>query len=127
LSTWGEPVCFSSRGEISEGIRWNAESLSDGMQEVGDGYSSENDKDNITLSMQRAISLKKCISTREDRRMIASKATTHPFKWVRISRNAIYSQANLSDSNKIGYGMPEKELQGESRSWENCIPGLVGG
>ncbi|KKR02956.1 MAG: hypothetical protein UT30_C0043G0001, partial [Candidatus Uhrbacteria bacterium GW2011_GWF2_39_13] len=56
LSSRREPVW--SRQRVSESIRRNAESWNEAVQGVGDGRSSENGKDNITLPMQRAISLR---------------------------------------------------------------------
>jgi hypothetical protein len=53
------PKCSGTeeRLGISSGIRRKAESRSEAVQRVGDGHSSRDDKDNITLSMRRAISL----------------------------------------------------------------------
>jgi hypothetical protein len=53
------PRCSGTRERlgISFGIRRKVESRGKAVQRVGDGHSSWDDKDNITLSMQRAISL----------------------------------------------------------------------
>jgi hypothetical protein len=49
-------------------IRWKAERLIIKIQEVGDGYSSDDDKDNTTLSMRRAISLNEQLTRHKGRR-----------------------------------------------------------
>ncbi len=52
------PKCpgMKERLGISPGITRKAESRGEAVQRVGDGHSSRNDKDNITLFMRRAIS-----------------------------------------------------------------------
>jgi hypothetical protein len=76
--------------------------------------------------MRRAISLRKCPKIKEGQRMIALKGSTHPTKSrVRINPRTIYPFANASGTKQDDCGMREKESQGESRTWENCISGLV--
>ncbi len=125
LSTWGEPVW--SRQRVSESIRRKAEIWNNAMQGVGDGNSSKDDKDNITLSMQRAVSLRKCPKIRRGQQMNAERAQEHPLKRVKVNRRAIYSSANASGTKYDDRGMLMKESQGESRTWENRISGLVYG
>ena len=97
------------------------------MQGVGDGHSSEDGKDNITLPMQRAISLSTCDMVKRGRRMIAQKAKPHPVvKRVRVNREALYPLANTDGTKHDACGMPKDKSQGESRVRENFTHGLVG-
>lgn len=57
------------KGYIS--IRWNTESSYVKTQEVGDGHSSDDGRDRITLSEQRTISLnKQLMKHKHQRRML---------------------------------------------------------
>jgi hypothetical protein len=55
---FGEPNSFPCG--IRDSIRWKAESLTEAGKEVGDAHSSDlqDERDNITLSEQRGVSLK---------------------------------------------------------------------
>jgi hypothetical protein len=57
-SDQGEPNSFPCG--IRDSIRWKAESLTEAGKEVGDAHSSDlqDERDNITLSEQRGVSLK---------------------------------------------------------------------
>ena len=127
LSTWGEPAWFPFSDGISRRIRRNAEIEGDATQEVGDGHSSEDGEDNTTSPMRRAISLRTCPRIKEGQRMNAEKAQEHPVRWLKTNLRTLYPSANTSGTKHDVGGMPRTELQGESRSWENRIPGLVCG
>lgn len=49
---------------IRDSIRWNAESLTEASEEVGDAHSSDmkDERDNITLSEPRGVSLKTTVT-----------------------------------------------------------------
>lgn len=125
LSSWREPVW--SRQRVSESIRRNAESWNNAVQGVGDGRSSENGKDNITLPMQRAISLRTCPKMKRPADD-CPKGSTHPTKSrARINQGTLYPTANANGTENDVCRMRKDESQGESRTWENCISGSVCG
>jgi prepilin-type N-terminal cleavage/methylation domain-containing protein len=56
------------------------------------------------------------------------KGSMHPvINWARINRKVLYSSANTDGTKDGDCGMPMKESQGESRTWENRISGSVYG
>jgi len=103
---------------ISPDIRRNAESSDDAAWEVGDGHSSEDGKDNITLPERRAISLNP-VTEAVKPAMIAPKA-------IHMALVGRHSQRHLSPPAKRTARMPGCEVvQGESRVRENFTHGLV--